>query len=171
MSKQNKTTRTAVFESNSSSTSSYTVYLPKKTDIPQYRPYLKTDKLELRYYSTEEVGSWTSRIQFLTGFLGMTGRHKEIPAFMEKISAFAGYEITMTGIKDESVNVQDDEDAMKEEECERIEDNYYSFCNDYGHGSVKDFMDTMNTLLSDDDLILAFVFSEGFVGVESWYND
>jgi len=166
MKTKHKTVRMGQFESNSSSTSAYSVYLPKKTDIPEFKPYIKSDKLEIPYRPYSDTQSWIDRVQFLTGFLSITGRVNEIPTFMEKISKFAEISITMINVKDDSFKGE----SSYEDLNEYLDDSYYSFCNEYGHDSVEDFKDTMNTLLADDDLVLAFVFSSNFISEQSWYN-
>lgn len=158
-----KTIRENTFETNSSSTHAYSVSVP--AGGAGYKPIVSGPvNLKQGNYWYGDGQSWSSRIQLMYQYLGVTGRLGEFDAISEAISTFIGQPLVVES-ENKFADIGDYADLK-----EYVRDEFYKFCNeDYSDG-VEGFISSMNAIVGDVNKAVAFAFTEGIVDQHEYYD-
>lgn len=177
-----KTIRQSVFESNSSSTHSYSIATlnPKNpldcTFIPN-----SNNEIHINLEDGPNASNATpqDKSALLLSFANITGDQElfdrvitviELFTKAKVITSYSSYDRSLrkhvTTTPYTVVNVSDADSFNS-----NMEDNFSDFCSDLGHGSISEFVRAVKTLIVSDETIRTFIFSsnQGFI-VESGYD-
>jgi hypothetical protein len=166
---QNKTVRPNVFETNSSSTNACALYL-KAGAVPDFKPFSNDGKISIRVdHFSGGSEEWNYKLSILGTYALVTNQIDKMPIIEKAISEFTGMEMTFDegsieqyisdGLKYPKVDMDDD-----------INDTFYEFLGSYYGNSLEDFKEIMQTVLSCDKMIVAFVCSTGWFHLTAYYD-
>lgn len=162
-----KTIRTNCFETNSSSTHSFTVSAPTNLSLKPTQTFLADDDgiISVHLEAGDGDNSLKGKLTFLLATAYHMGNQAAYDRVVKVVEDFTKLTVkatvkAWTGEVWEtnevtSVLSHDNEEAMSE----HIEDQYYSWVRDYGHGSVEDFIDKVNKSVESEQAILVFIFT------------
>ena len=157
-----KTIRYNTFETNSSSTHAYTLNIPVK---PSYKPIVESNKIDINV-NHNDCENWAGRIGLLAHYLILSNCESQLKDLTAVIEEFAGFTVTFLNPEPDAVKSIIDEDLLSD----YISDNFYEYTNDYGHGSVESFMETLDKILSTAGNTIAFIFSENSYNTETYID-
>lgn len=164
-----KTTRTNCFETNSSSTHSFTVNAPYRLDLKPSATFLpgESGKIEVQILGSVDFESCLyDKLNFVLAFAYLTGDKEGYDRVIRVVESFTNLPVDVTARKYEAgagyktyqvteVPVYETEEAMHE----AVEDTFYSYVRDYGHGSVENFLEEGRKVIASDQSVLVFIFT------------
>lgn len=176
-----KTIRTNCFETNSSSTHSFTIHKadgvatlkPIQTFIPD-----ENGLINVSLGSVDgDYSSMMNKLQFLLYYTFISGDNEKFQNVIKVVESFTKAKLkilkysydykTKVGTNTEITNAE----STNKDLDEIIEDEFCQWIGDYGNESVEDFKECADSWLENDQSILVFIFS----GVspfssETYYN-
>lgn len=157
-----KQIRQGVFESNSSSTNSYTLCF-NSTQTPDFKPIVK-GPIKLGS-GTRTSDTWYSKLADLAAYSRLT--NKDLNYLVNAIKEFCGENVEF------DFSYFDERDSGKwgpitvESYFEDFHESGYD--GEYGN-TVEDIESQMEDILSTPEKTLAFLFSTGHIECNEWYN-
>lgn len=193
-----KTIRTNCFETNSSSTHSFTLCIPSKDKKRPTQTVLPNEEgiIQVPISSCEGEGGVLSKIALLLSIAYYIGdqegfdRVKKVVTDFTKLPVKAVLterdystkpvtittsEVTKVKQYAEAAVVEDsdeyDDDEESSEMLDFISDDFCYWTGEYGHGSAKAFVEDSQEILNDEDRIMTFIFTNHQAyGTESHYD-
>ena len=170
-----RTIRQNVFETNSSSTHSATLCVRSGVK-PSFKPYSPDGVIEVSLSAPDgDSEDWFDKMGMLGTYLSLTDRKNELPRIEKIISDFSGMGVHFNAREVAAIKpIKLGEDWTEGKKIEVIQESvknkfYYFGKSDYGDG-IGDFIHSIETILKDDDTILAFVCSGGWFDTEHYYD-
>lgn len=185
-----KTIRANCFETNSSSTHSYTVNAPSDLSLKPSQTFVTEDGIvRVTINAGEPSESLLGKLSFLltaTYFIGDQPGFDRVVSVAEEF-AKVKLEITRKEWKDGKwvegpvTKVMDYGDAVVTDEdfdddsvhpaAETIRDEFCSWVNECGHETADDFINEVSEIVESEQAILVFIFSNVLpFGTETYYN-
>jgi len=169
-----KTIRTNCFETNSSSTHSFTVSAPTNLAIQPSQTFLPNSDgvIAIQLGRDDPENSLRGKLKFLLTIAHDLGDQVAFDRVISVVQEFTKIPVKVSmnqwDGKAWQVNPVTAVKAYKEGEdmTESIEDEYYAWTREYGHGSVGDFVAEAQKCLKDEQTILTFIFT-GFSPFDS----
>jgi len=183
-----KTIRHNTFETNSSSTHALSISMNNITK-PTFKP-ISEDTVEIGIYSYG-YETWKDRLSMLITYCIVRDKISKINDILELVSGFVGFPVkTVFKLEDIYINTTDDSYNRKMYQIEKdgkffrlyewtdemIDDDDFDqfsefFGNSgYGEDSAKDLVDKLENIISNQEKLLAFVFSENPISSEEYYD-
>jgi hypothetical protein len=178
-----KTVRYNTYETNSSSTHAYTVHGVNLKNTPDLN-IIPSDDGFIHVGFTEITGSTPQdKIGHILNYANSIGDQELFDRVRKVVKKFTGADLIirasgwLNGKREmfdnlsEVTNPKFDFDSDDESAWESLSDTWYSYSNEYGHGSIKSFCAVMNEIGRSEENLKIFIFSsKQGVHVESYYN-
>lgn len=151
---KHKQIRQNVYETNSSSTCAYTLsfYSSKQ---PNHKPIISGPIKVGNWANTYE--DWTTKLQMLAGYLTIT--KQPLDFLISTVEKFSGDKLEFVI-----------DDKLKDSSLEDYFDSF-SYRHDYDYGNtVEDIESIMTEVLSSEENILKFLFVNGQIDVNEYYD-
>lgn len=177
-----KTVRYNTFETNSSSTHAYCISSIDTSNRVDLNIIPSDDGIiNLRLASMDGNTTPQSKISHMLLYANTIGNQEMFDRIFSVVENHTGAKLIVScklWVKDKWVSISDlkevtnphmhhDIDGCKES----VGDIFYSFANEYGHGSVDQFIEDMNDILSSEENLKKFFFSsDQGVSIETYYN-
>jgi len=189
-----KTIRTNCFETNSSSTHSYTVSAPSDLSLKPAQTFVTEDGIvRVKINAGEPSDSLLGKLSFLLSATYFIGDQVGFDRVVKVAEEFAKVKLEITSrvwtngewvegpvtkVEDHGAapaeRDEDDEDYDDESShpaAETIRDEYCSWVNEAGHENADDFINEVLEIVQSEQAILVFVFSDIHpFGTEIYYN-
>jgi hypothetical protein len=178
-----KTIRYTTYETNSSSTHAYTVHSlnmknrPNLNIIPSEDGFIRVGFTEMTQSTPQD------KIGHILNYANSIGDQELFDRVRKVVEEFTGAKLlvsTRVYVDKKWEKVEDlrtvtnpkfDFESDDEDKWETFDDNWYSYVNEYGHGSSENFCSVMNEIGRTEESLKIFIFSshQG-VHVETYYN-
>jgi hypothetical protein len=178
-----KTIRHNTYETNSSSTHAYSVQDLNLKNRPDLN-IIPGDDGFIRVGFTEMTESTPqNKIGHILNYANSVGDQELFDRVRKVVEEFTGAKLLVSAsvrlnnkwerVDDlrEVANPKFNFDTEEEDDWETLNDQWYSFANEYGHGSINEFCGVMNEIGRTEENLKIFIFSSNQgVHVESYYN-
>ena len=176
-----QTVRYNTYETNSSSTHAYTVDSLNRSNRPDLN-IIPDDDGFIRIGFTEMTESTPQdKIGHILNYANSIGDQEMFDRIRKTVEEFTSAKLLIsTHIwKDRKYETVEDMrevfkpklDLEDEDALESLNDEWYSFANEYGHGGINEFCGVMNEIGRTEENLKIFIFSSNQgVHVESYYN-
>jgi hypothetical protein len=161
------------FETNSSSTHAFTLYVPSNVEI-SYKPYSETGKIIIPLGNIGGDDTFMDKMIMLGRYLQIQKKFDDLHVIEKVVSEFSGIDVKYdTEYFSPTLRYNGEEYS---DEDHAIEDQFYTFLSGdrygYGNGSVSNIREILDGILSSgsDKSILEFVCSFGWISCDTYYD-
>jgi hypothetical protein len=188
-----KTIRTNCFETNSSSTHSYTVNAPSDLSLKPAQTFVTEDGIvRVKVNAGEPSDSLLGKLSFLLSATYFIGDQAAFDRVVKVAEEFAKVKLEIsnrewvngkwvegpvTKVLDHGTPAareegdDDDDDGSEHPAAETIRDEYCSWVNEAGHENADEFINEVSEIVQSEQAILVFVFSDSHpFRTETYYN-
>lgn len=176
-----KTIRYNTYETNSSSTHAYTVNRLNRSNrpdlniIPDDRGFIRLRLGEMTCATPQD------KISHVLKYANSIGDQDMFDRIRKTVEEFTGGKLLINSMVWKNNNYEevelrevdnpkfdfDDEDS----DFDLLDDEWYSYSSEYGHGSIREFCDVMTEICSSEENLKIFIFSsKQGVEIESYYD-